>query len=177
MFTPSSSLTSTGTRLEPVRARTGAYALQAQGEPRRGRAREHGGSFGHRWPPTSRGQPRSRADHPASPRSTLGALDGSFADPPSGERHLRRDRELAPRAHSAGRVGRAPAAVSLPAVRRHLIGVQTSASVRFVQAYPMAVEELEAGEVGGASGALVERVQRILLRSSGVDRPKAGRSL
>jgi hypothetical protein len=112
-----------------------------------------------------------------SPRSTLEALDGLFADPPTAEKHLRRDCELAPCPHSAGGVGPAPPAVSLPAIRRHLIGGQTPPSVRLVPAHPMTVEELEAGEVGAAGGALVERVQRILLRLSGVDRPKTSRSL
>ena len=44
-------------------------------------------------------------------------------------------------------------------------------------ACPVAVDELEAGEVGAARGALVEKVQSISLGSSGVDRPKAGRCL
>jgi hypothetical protein len=165
MFTPSSRLTSTGTRLELVRSRRGAYALQAQGElvaAERANTAELRPSLA----PGKRGQPRSRADQLDSPRSTLGAVDGLFADPPTAEKHLRRDCELAPCAQRAGRVCPAPTAVSLPAVRRHLIGRQTSASVGLVPAYPMTVEELEAGEVGAAGGALVERVQRILLRLS-----------
>jgi hypothetical protein len=83
---------------------------------------------------------RPRAEQPNRPRSIPAALEGLLADPPSGESHLRRDRKLAPCAHRAGRACPAPTAVSLPAARCHLVGGETSTSVRLVTSDPMAVK-------------------------------------